>query len=124
MRIGQIAERVGINPKTIRFYESVGVMPEPARTSSGYRDYADEDLERLVGANRRRPRLHSVLDRRPIVGSIFSIQHPEYDPVVVDCDAEAPSVFLHRPPYIAERCLEAAGRYLGVKHITGVRYGG
>ena len=47
VKIGEIAERVGVNPKTIRFYESVGVMPEPRRTPAGYRDYEEEDVTRL-----------------------------------------------------------------------------
>lgn len=48
MRIGQAAERLGINPKTIRFYESVGLIPQAQRTSSGYRDYSEEDVQRLA----------------------------------------------------------------------------
>jgi DNA-binding transcriptional MerR regulator len=47
MRIGEIANRVGVNTKTIRFYESIGVLPEPPRTKSGYRDYDDDHVERL-----------------------------------------------------------------------------
>jgi DNA-binding transcriptional MerR regulator len=47
VKIGEIAERVGVNPKTIRFYESVGVMPEPPRTPAEYRDYEEEDVTRL-----------------------------------------------------------------------------
>jgi DNA-binding transcriptional MerR regulator len=47
VRIGEIANRVGVNTTTIRFYESIGVLPEPPRTSSGYRDYDDEHVERL-----------------------------------------------------------------------------
>ena len=47
MRIGELAERAGVSPKTIRFYESLGVMPEPARTASGYRDYEDQHVERV-----------------------------------------------------------------------------
>lgn len=35
MRIGEVADRVGVNPKTIRFYESIGVLSEPPRTSFG-----------------------------------------------------------------------------------------
>ena len=31
--VAVIAERVGVNPKTIRFYESIGVIPEPPRTT-------------------------------------------------------------------------------------------
>lgn len=47
MRIGELAERVGVNPKTIRFYEDEGLLPPPARRPSGYRDYRAEDEERL-----------------------------------------------------------------------------
>jgi DNA-binding transcriptional MerR regulator len=32
---------------TVRFYERVGVLPSPARTESGYRDYARETVERI-----------------------------------------------------------------------------
>ncbi len=48
MRIGELADRVGVNPKTIRYYESIGLLPEPERTSSGYRNYDDADETRLV----------------------------------------------------------------------------
>lgn len=48
MRIGELAAHTGINPTAIRFYESIGLLPEPARTSSGYRQYGDGDAERLV----------------------------------------------------------------------------
>lgn len=47
MRIGELAGRLGLNPRTIRFYESIGVLPEPDRAPSGYRDYDDSDQERL-----------------------------------------------------------------------------
>ena len=48
MRIGQLAERLGITTKAIRFYESIGLLPEPSRSSSGYRSYEEPDAERLV----------------------------------------------------------------------------
>lgn len=47
MRIGELAEELELNPRTLRFYESVGLLPEPDRTPSGYRDYSDDDLERV-----------------------------------------------------------------------------
>ena len=47
MRIGEIGSAVGVDPPTIRYYESVGVLPEPERTSSGYRAYSRADVERL-----------------------------------------------------------------------------
>lgn len=48
MRIGDLAAQVGVNPKTIRYYETIGIMPEPARTGSGYRDYIEADVARVV----------------------------------------------------------------------------
>ncbi|MEZ5227802.1 MAG: heavy metal-responsive transcriptional regulator [Acidimicrobiales bacterium] len=47
MRIGELADTVGVNTKTVRYYESIGLMPAPDRTSSGYRDYGTDALERL-----------------------------------------------------------------------------
>jgi DNA-binding transcriptional MerR regulator len=48
MRIGELADRLGVTTKSIRFYESIGLLPDPARTPSGYRDYAEVDAERLT----------------------------------------------------------------------------
>jgi DNA-binding transcriptional MerR regulator len=47
MRIGQLAAATGVNPKTIRYYESIGLLPAPVRSTAGYRRYNDEDVERL-----------------------------------------------------------------------------
>ena len=48
VRIGELADRLGVTTKTVRFYESIGLLPDPARTPSGYRDYAETDAERLT----------------------------------------------------------------------------
>ena len=47
MQIKQLAALAKVSPKTIRFYESIGVLPEPPRSPNGYRDYEDSDVERL-----------------------------------------------------------------------------
>lgn len=47
MRIGEVGSAVDVDPPTIRYYESVGVLPEPERTASGYRSYSSADVERL-----------------------------------------------------------------------------
>jgi DNA-binding transcriptional MerR regulator len=47
MRIGEIARQAGVTVDTVRFYERVGVLPAPARTESGYRDYAAGTVERI-----------------------------------------------------------------------------
>jgi DNA-binding transcriptional MerR regulator len=55
MQINQLASLSGVSPKTIRYYESIGVLPEPRRSPNGYRDYEDADVVRLklvAGARR------------------------------------------------------------------------
>lgn len=47
MRIGELAESLGVTTKSIRYYESIGLIGEPARTSSGYRSYGPQAIERL-----------------------------------------------------------------------------
>ncbi|MBX6763592.1 MAG: heavy metal-responsive transcriptional regulator [Rubrobacteraceae bacterium] len=47
MRIGELAKRLDLNPQTIRYYERIGLLPEPERTDSGYRMYGEEDEARL-----------------------------------------------------------------------------
>lgn len=47
MKIGELASRVGVSAKTIRYYEEIGLLPEPQRASNGYRDYRDESADRL-----------------------------------------------------------------------------
>ena len=47
MKIGELGDRGGVSTKTIRYYESIGLLREPARTASGYREYDDAAVERL-----------------------------------------------------------------------------
>lgn len=47
MRIGELASRTGITTKTIRFWESTGLLADPPRSPSGYRDYGPGAIDRL-----------------------------------------------------------------------------
>lgn len=47
MNIGQVAKNSGVSAKTIRYYESIGLIAEASRTVSGYRTYSDKDVETL-----------------------------------------------------------------------------
>ena len=46
--IGELATRVGVAPPTIRYYESIGLLRPPARTTAGYRRYPERTVEDLV----------------------------------------------------------------------------
>ena len=45
--IGTVAARTGLNPRTLRYYESIGLLPKPSRTPAGYRVYSPTIFERL-----------------------------------------------------------------------------
>lgn len=47
MRTSELADQVGVNPQTLRYYERRGLLAPPRRSTSGYRDYPDSAI-RLV----------------------------------------------------------------------------
>lgn len=47
LTIGQVAKRAGVGVETVRFYEREGLLEEPIRRSSGYRQYAEDVVARL-----------------------------------------------------------------------------
>ena len=54
MRIGVLARQAGITASRIRFYEARGLLPQPDRRASGYRDYDDRALTILMFITRAR----------------------------------------------------------------------
>ncbi len=47
MRSGELARLVGVSTDTLRHYERLKLLPAPARTSGGYRNYSPESVERV-----------------------------------------------------------------------------
>jgi MerR family transcriptional regulator, repressor of the yfmOP operon len=62
MRIGAVAERSGVTPRTIRYYEEIGLLPCGARRKGEHRDYGEADIERLRELTRLRDLLGLSLD--------------------------------------------------------------
>jgi MerR family transcriptional regulator, repressor of the yfmOP operon len=63
IRIGQVAERTGLTPRTIRYYEEIGLLPgPPERRKGAHRAYDDGDVERLTELTRLRDLLNLSLD--------------------------------------------------------------
>ena len=54
MTIGKLAAAEGVGVETVRFYQRRGLLPQPERRGSGYREYTDADRSRLVFIRRAR----------------------------------------------------------------------
>jgi len=55
MEIRELVELTGVPAKTIRYYEEIALLPQPARKPNGYREYSVGDIDRLklvAGARR------------------------------------------------------------------------
>jgi Cu(I)-responsive transcriptional regulator len=69
MNIGEAAKRSGISAKTIRYYESIGLIPAVDRSAGNYRRYGDSEVETLRFIARARSLGFSVED----VGTLLAL---------------------------------------------------
>ncbi len=66
MNISEVGKRAGLPPKTIRFYEDIGLI-SPRREANGYRAFSDADLHRLAFLRRARALGFSVEECRQLL---------------------------------------------------------
>ena len=69
-QIGSVARELGINPKTIRYYEEINLIPQAQRTETGYRVYAQADIDRIAFILRARELDFSLDD----IGEILALR--------------------------------------------------
>jgi DNA-binding transcriptional MerR regulator len=62
LRIGEIAGRSGVTPRTIRYYEELGLLPKGEREQGKHRVYTEADVERVLELKRLRDLLGLPLD--------------------------------------------------------------
>jgi DNA-binding transcriptional MerR regulator len=68
LTIGRLAHEAGVNIETIRYYERRGLIRQPPRTSSGYRQYSAADLWRLQFISRAKQLGFTLAEIATLVG--------------------------------------------------------
>ena len=74
MNISQAAEACGLPPKTIRYYEDIGLVEPAPRRDNGYRDYGSRDVHLLRFLHRARDLGFTVADCRALL-SLYTDHH-------------------------------------------------
>lgn len=67
MNIGTVAEKCGVPPKSIRYYESIGLIEPAERRANGYRSYSSQDMRTLAFIKRARSLGFSVEEVRDLL---------------------------------------------------------
>lgn len=70
LRRAELAKRSGCNLETIRYYEKVGLMPNPPRSASGYRIYDEDHIRRLRFILRSRELGFAIEDIRGLLALV------------------------------------------------------
>lgn len=70
LRRVDLARATGCNLETIRYYETIGIMPDPPRTAKGYRSYDDTHVRRLKFVMRSRDLGFSLDEIRGLLGLV------------------------------------------------------
>jgi DNA-binding transcriptional MerR regulator len=68
MQIGEVAERIGLSLRTIRYYEEVGLITPSARSQGGFRLYTEHDAVRLQVVKDMKPLGFSLDEMRDLLG--------------------------------------------------------
>lgn len=66
MNIGDVASRTGLPPKTIRYYEDIGLIAPP-RDANGYRAFREQDMHKLAFLSRARALGFTIEDCRGLL---------------------------------------------------------
>jgi DNA-binding transcriptional MerR regulator len=102
-QIGEVAQRLGLSLRTVRYYEEAGLVVPSGRTPGKFRLYTDEDIERLALIKRMKPLGFSIDGMRELLALRVQLTTPDLD------DAQRAALQLQLQEYAAaaaRRCEE------------------
>lgn len=73
MRIGEVAERLGLSLRSIRHYEECGLVSPAGRTTGGFRLYAEGDVQRLLLIMQMKPLGYTLDEMRLVLDDLDAL---------------------------------------------------
>jgi DNA-binding transcriptional MerR regulator len=73
-QIGEVADRIGLSLRTIRYYEEVGLVAPSARSQGGFRLYSEADIARLQLIKRMKPLDFSLEEMRDLLDALDGLE--------------------------------------------------
>lgn len=74
LRIGEVADRVGVSLRTLRFYEEAELLVPAARTEGGFRLYTEDQVQRLELIVQMKPLGFTIDEKRRLLGAIDTLE--------------------------------------------------
>lgn len=130
--IGELARTAGISTKTLRYYETLGLLGAAERTESGYRTYSEEDVERVQFIQGAKALGLSLSEIGDVVGTMDSGGQPcaQVSELIarkiVEMDQKITDFSRFRDElraYKAKMDASAPGATVACRHIEGVQSG-
>jgi len=121
LKIGEVAEQVGLSLRTIRFYEEAGLVAPESRTSGGFRLFSVTAVDRLRLIMRMKPLGFTVEEMVEVLATLDALDDSALDPHERAALAEQVDVYRDR---VTSRCADllakaARGREFG-QHLRDV----
>ena len=115
MKIGELSKATGTKVETIRYYERIGLLPSPPRTSGNYRSYGPDERQRLAFIRHSRDLGFTIEQIRSLLDLS---DHPERD-----CETADQIASLHLEQ-VAEKIAQLATLHAELERIIGRCRGG